>query len=696
MKLGLLDDPGKALGDASKALDALGGAPAGAVPSKPAKFTRDETLAVPVGKDSITVAKKTASDSTKPTAANGGPPTEFIHYGLVHADIGIKFPHGNFSPIGAQEAPTGHAIMFRDGLEREAILLHGFISSCKVILKEYLKDKGPLGDVGAVVGSLLGGGPSEPKPDPTQLDSFISQVKAAADKIKPATINYKEIHDAGKALHQARTDFNNFTVSLNKYYLKPPKDSGPAGLLGNIPGVGNIIQVVQRFLFKMFDIYLAVYLELRGQDEKDENAVPKLERAIEMASHKMTIKAITSNYEEFALTYPIWFPKDKTSSNGSGGTPGFLKPVTDAVDDVKKEVDSVENDIYGFAGANEEPPSTPGSDQLKAVFNILKGEREAGKDSSPPSADDPPSAADATISALNKMLSDVGGLPSFLNGPIKEITKANVSLLEDVYKRLMAQKAGSKIESSLLLEAGRHYLTGTISGMFTKLVMGLITGGKADDASVGIPGKEKVLSGKQLIGHQLDEKLGKYVEPILQIAIGDLAGNLEASRSKAGTESMTMEVFLGRLPWLVALMFRNTFFPIWNIVAENVFGSIGGPLASALKSANSVVNKAKDAVDTTDEARRRAKKLNETKDEGVNVGLGGSNLDKYKNAAEDETDEGKARDEERRKQQEKSDQMDQFFQDNDKDKDFPMTGRIAEGTGVEVKEKIPSVLPEPA
>lgn len=683
--MGLLDD-------ASKALDALGGAPASAAPSKPAKFLPDEPLAVDDGNSSLKFGKKTSGDSTEPNALRAGPPTEFIHFGLVHADVGTKFPHENFSPRGAQKAPTGHAIMFRDALEREAILLHGFISSCKVVMKEYLKDKGPLGDVGAVVGSLLGGGPSEPKPDPTQLDSFISQVKAAADKIKPATINYQDIHDAGKALHQARTDFNNFTVSLNKYYLKPPKDSGPAGLLGNIPGVGNIIQVVQRFLFKMFDIYLAVYLELRGQDEKDENAVPQLEHAIEMASHKMTIDAIKSNYGDFALTYPVWFPKDKTSDNGSGGGPGFLKPVTDAVDDVKKEVDSVENDIYGFAGANEEPPSTPGSDQLKAIFDLLKGERRDSKDPAQPSA------TDATISALNKMLSDVGGLPSFLNGPIKEITKANVSLLEDVFKRLMAQKAGSKIESKLLLEAGRHYLTSTISGMFTKLVMGMITGGKTEDATVGIPGKTKGLSGKELIGHQLDEKLGKYVEPILQIAIGDLAGNLEASRSKAGPEGMTMEVFLGRLPWLVALMFRNTFFPIWNIVAENVFGSIGGPIASALKSVNSVVNKAKDAVDTAADLQRRPGELEKTsqRDKGVIADEHGSKVGDYKNALEDETEEGKKRDEERKKQQEKSDQMDQFFQDNDKDKDFPMTGRVLDGKGNPVKEKIPSVLPEAA
>jgi hypothetical protein len=494
------------------------------------------------------------------------------------------------------------------------------------------------------------------------------------------SIKYPDIHDAGKTLHQARSDYNAFCDSLNSYYLKPPESGGPAGALssvvGSVPGVGNIIQVIQRFLFKMFDIYLGIYLELRKDHE----------HLIEMASHQMTIDAIKSKYETFELIYPVWFPKTEASPDGSGDDKdNLLKPVNDAVDSVKKEAESVKDKIYDFAGANDKPKDTPGTGRLDVIFNALKGEK---KDSAKPG---PPTAADATISALNTMLSDIGGLPKFLETPIKEVTAANVALLEDVFRRLMAGKAAGKIEPADLLEAGRRYLTGMIAGLATKLVVGMLPGGSGDDFKV------QGLSVKELLGHHLDELLGKYTEPILKIAIGELAGQLEDSRSKADKEkAQTMEVFLGRLPWLVALMFRNTFFPVWNLIAKEVFGKALGPLAGPLDSANSALDTARDKVDDAQEAKRRAENVNKVKDQGVNVGLGGSNLDQYKNAAEDETDEGKKRDAERQTEKDKNAAMKNFYKPNGKDDDFPVTGRIADGQGQKVEDEIPSVLPDTA
>jgi uncharacterized protein YoxC len=139
-------------------------------------------------------------------------------------------------------------------------------------------------------------------------------------------------------------------------------------------------------------------------------------------------------------------------------------------------------------------------------------------------------------------------------------------------------------------------------------------------------------------------------------------------------------------------MFRNTFFPVWNLVAKEIFGKVLGPLAGPLDSANSTLDKARDTVDDVAEKKRRAEKLNEVKDEGVNVGSGGSNLDKYKDAVDNETEEGKKRDAARQAEKDKNDAMKKFFKSNGKDDDFPVTGRIAEGEGVKVKEKIPSVL----
>src|SRR4051794_9697885 len=200
----MLDD---ALSTASSALGAAAGAGgAAAAPSKPAQFTRDVALSNPEN-DAGGAAGPTPDGSGKPVPFDLGIPIEYIHYGQVHADLGKKFPHGKFNPPTSGPAPSGHAIMYRDGLERECVLLFGFVSSTKVILKEYLKDKGPLGDAGALVGSLLGGGPSAPNPDPTQLDSFITKIKSVADKVKPDSIQYPDTHEGGKTLHQTRSDY---------------------------------------------------------------------------------------------------------------------------------------------------------------------------------------------------------------------------------------------------------------------------------------------------------------------------------------------------------------------------------------------------------------------------------------------------------------------------------------------------------
>jgi len=75
----------------------------------------------------------------------------------------------------------------------------------------------------------MGGGPSEKKPDPTQLDTIISDIKAAADSIKADSINYKDIHEAGKNFTRRAPTSISSCESLNDYYLKPPSGDGPGG-----------------------------------------------------------------------------------------------------------------------------------------------------------------------------------------------------------------------------------------------------------------------------------------------------------------------------------------------------------------------------------------------------------------------------------------------------------------------------------
>ncbi len=688
--MGLLDD-------AAKALDSVAGAGgAGGPVAGEAKYIRDQPL-TSEDSDSGGAAGPDPDGSGKFNALDTGIPTEFIHFGLVHADQGKKFAHKKYTPPGGSPPtpPEGHAIIFRDGLQREAILLHGFVSSCAVVLQEYLKDKGPLGDVGAAVGGLMGGGPSASKPDPSQLDTIMSEIKSVADSIKGEAIKYPDVHEAGKKLHKARADFNKFCESLNDYYLKPPSDEGPAGALNaamsaipSIPGIGNTIQVVQRFLFKMFDIYLAVYLEMRRSHDKEkvDDTKTSHERNIERASHGITIDAIKTNYENYNATFPVWFKKEEPKEESGGGDDdNLLKPVNEKIDEAKSKVDEIQKDIYDFAGANQDAEDTPGTSQLSAVFTAFQGSQK--KDSSAPPG--PPTAADAAINALNTTLSDVGGLPSFLKGPIKEVMAANVGLLEDVFKRLMAKGAEAPIDNMLLLEAGRRYLTNMISGLGVGLISGMV------------PTSIQGLSVQDFASKQLNQYLGKYTEPILLLAIGDLAVALEQSRKKAADEkAQTMEVYLGRLPWLTALMFRNTFFPIWNLVAEQAFGSIAGPLKSVLKDANSKLNAVRDKVDDAKKAQDTASNVadaaKDVKVEASDIGKAAEPFDEAKKKADEEAAKRKA---ERDAEEAKKKAVDDFIeadQYKQKDAKFPVTGRVAAGEGIKVEEEIASVLPEAA
>ena len=205
--------------------------------------------------------------------------------------------------------------------------------------------------------------------------------------------------------------------------------------------------------------------------------------------------------------------------------------------------------------------------------------------------------------------------------------------------------------------------------------------------------------------------LNYFDDTVTYLTIGDLAGQIEASRKTAEKEkAATMEVLLGRLPWMVSLMFRNTFFPMWNLVAEEVFGTIAPPLKSALKEINSVLNKAKDGVDKVSEYKRRGEKVKDdaekTKDDASSMSVSlqdqgdlkklKDDVDKTKDDANTETDEGKARQAERDKAEQEKNALDDFYKDNDKDKNFPVSARVADGEGVKVEEEIPSVLPDTA
>lgn len=697
--MGFLDDAAKVANQAFGALGAQGKAASDST-EKP---ERGETLIKPENSPRGSFGND-PTDSANPNPVPSDP-IEFIHYSLVHADDGQSFHHAPYNPPagGKGDPPRGRGIMFRDALERESLLLHGYLNSCKIVLSEYLRNRGPIGDAAAVVGGLLGGGPSAPKPDAAQLDTYAAKVKAAGESIKPATVDYQLLHQAGADLHQARANYKQFLKSLHDYYLKPSDGKGPLGALdkavGSLPGPAKILMTVQKIGFSMFDIYLGCYLEMQQA----------MQRQIELASHQLTIDAILNKYEKHALTFPIWGPvtevkeeiieettegEEKKKGAGFSKEVDFLKPVKDQAKKLGNEVDKIKEDIYDFAGVNSGPKETIGTAPLAAIFSTLKG-GESGKDAG--------SATTILVKALNAALASVGGMPSFLEFPIRQIMNANLGLLEEVYKRLTAQPtaemATAPIRMEMLETAGRRHLEQMLVALPVELLVSLlpakIGGGGSDFALGGV-------SAKQMAAHQFEEKLGKggvgqIVNKVLGIAIGQLADNLETIRARAAAERcLTMEIFLGRLPWLITLMFRNTFFVMWNDLVKVAFGPAATFLEDATQQAGSVIDKGKDAVDTAEEAQRRAKKLNEVKDQGVSVGPKGDNLGNYKDAVEDETEEGKKRAEERAAERNQGNAIAAFKRGADPNENFPVDDRVPEGEGLRVLKEVPSILPEAA
>lgn len=667
--MGLLDD-------ATEKLDALtGGGETSKTDDAKAEFVLKELLSKPEAGEAGFVGTSYAGQDDNPNPLDTGIPTEFIHFGYVHPDTDKKFVHISFKPEEAKAAPEGHGIMFRDAVEREAIALFGFVSSTKLILIDATASGGMMEAVGDLASAAFGGGESTPKPDPTQLDTFLSDIQSAIDTINKPAILYPEIHEAGKKLHDTRATYTEFCKSLNDFYIKPPEGSpldAAAGAIANIPGVGNLMATVQRFAFKMQDMYLAAYLQLRLTHE----------RPIETSAHDLTIAAIKADYKDFAYTFPIWFKKPESQKVKEKKEKDLLTPVTDKIDEVKKDVGEKVDKVYDFLGVNGAPEKTPGTKALSEIFGKLKGPKETNKEALP-------SASACLITGMDTAMQDIHGIPEFVKKVMTKINDTNLGLLEEVYGRLMAKGFEGEIESQLLIEAGRRHLSQKIVAIMADLASGILPGG--GDFTMALPGG-KTLSAQQFIAKIIEDKLIHYVDPIIKFAIGDLAGQMEASRKKAQeNKAQTMEVMLGRLPWLTSLMFKNTFFPIWNLVVEKVFENINPQISKVLTAVNSVFESAKNAVDTVSDYKNRAGAVKDKAASGVNSL---SDLGDIKDSATDESPEAKKRREAREKEQKEKDALDAFYKPNDKDEKFPVTSRVADGEGKKVEEEVETVLPD--
>jgi hypothetical protein len=571
---------GFASGLADAASSLLGGDPTGANKPKMADANAQFTKAGPI--DDSTNNSPGAAALDHPNIFDPKQPIEFIHFGRVHTDVSDRFTHASFDDTKTTDAQKitfgSHAIMFRAALEREAILIDGFIAAAQSVVQEMKDSEGGISQLAGAVSDLLSGSNTSQGPDPKQLDPYKTAVDTAGGTINTASIQYKAIHQAGIDLHKAWSNFDKFAPNMTKSGADNGQSGG--GLLGNlgsavgglgIGGVMDAIKPVTNILFKMFDIYEGMYQNLRKTCEPviRDNCYQRSLEAIRGTSSPAT----RGIFDVWSVPLP---------AAGDPSDPTKLIPDNTGVSPIDKaagEVNTVYNDITSLPKKIQDawtkfwacgPKPGPGDAETSAIIASFAN------------------PYDQIFNAFRDGLG-VGDLPGFVKTALTKVIDATSGMLGAVYMQLQNPEAAAQMDENAFLAAGRQYFEGVLTGLVTGLLPSF-------SQSIPVLGS---LSSDMLAkkgASFLDDEVGKDIDPILEFAMHSVNDKLRSVRQAAGSTGMTMEVYFAQIPLLLALITRNTFFPVWQLAVEKVFHLLGLPAALIVTPVSAMMQKAKDAA----------------------------------------------------------------------------------------------------
>ena len=606
----------------SSGLDAVSGALGGAAPGgasahAPMTFQQGERL----GGNTDASPGFQSPNELRPRDA--GAPIEFIHMGYAHPDSSFNFNHASLKDdVNLEVTPgaTTHGIMFRAALEREALLLSCFMTATQSVMADLEKTKGGLGEMVSMGADLLGAGGGTKAPKAADVNPFGEAVKTAITPLNAATFGYKPLHKCGIDLHQARSDYRAFLEKL----LAPPANDPAGGLLSKLPkmpgippAVNDIFNFITGLAMKPMDVYQGFYVRLAKE----------LEPVIEKSVRAYTVKAILG--QDSPIFY-LWYPKplsppapDAAPSPGTGI--GFLDDAKKQFDDIKNKVEDVADDVKDFLSAGAPPEPPPGASYLDQAMQIAPAPLVPG---APPA---PPKEVSALILSGFKASLGLNSFPGFIEKIITEITVMNNEFLREVYLKLMERPAVEPIQEAAMYRAARARLLDKLVALVMEQISFLQ---RAKEFSVNVQGKA-LSPGAALLEEgqdQLNDQVLRHMNVALELTMGELVDKLEGARQQAvAANSIAMEVYLGMFPWLMALNFRNTFFPVWDLIMDNTFGKMSGPLGDAVKSAKDAMAAAKKAVDDGRETAMRLKKIKDrASNQGLQLGSGGQNLTGFK------------------------------------------------------------------
>jgi hypothetical protein len=627
---------GEDLGDVS---DIVGGYVGGAQSAAEAVFVRGVDLASSDG--NIRGAHPPDDQATQNTGAT----IEFIHFGYVHPDSSQSFEHSteinDTQKVDLETGPNSRAIMFRAALEREAILLNGFIASTQTVLGERESALGGIGEAIAVATDLLGGGEGSKAPKGSDLNEPNSKVASSAGSINESPITYTDIHKTGIALQEARAQYR---ALLKRVKEKPEGDqpgllSSVDSIAGALPGMGEIFSLISGIYTKAFDIYVAFYAYLAYYQEP----------VIERACHNISIQAIRENAP---VVFPVWSHIPEDAGDGGGSSlPGALG---EAVNSVNGAIQDVRDFFEGST------PDCPGSDFLPSAFSITPPDREDQP---------PPMPKDLAKTIIDGFRTQIKIIPEPVLDIIQTIVEYDSEFVQAVYQRLVERAPTLPILESEVYAAGRRHLLDRLM----KYVIGLSSLLQRLMRGVNVQGIQ--MSPERLIDEALDklnDEILSKLNPIFRLTMKDFAENLEGLRLVAEENKChTMELYLSRLPYLLALLFRDTFFPIWDLIVENIFGPIGGPVQGFMDSFRTFREGVQSEIDSVRDYAKKAENLAKRweQEDGIHAGTGDSNVGGYMSDLDSTA--------ERRENPQKQAILDTF----------PLIPRKPEGIGAKIKNQ---------
>lgn len=633
----------------AKAEHILGGptprAPAD-IAKEEAHFTRGTDLRTADGKPPV-VQTPVSKDGEppKPSVADFGRPIEFIHFGYVHRDDARNFEHPKLDDslrIDAARPVGARAIVFRAALEREAVLLGATVLATRAVLEAKGQSGGATTDLLTTAADLVGGasrGTSQ-RAAAGDLAPFLGKLTAIWSLIAPIAIRYAALHEAGIKLHEVRVNLRAYVREQLRALQNAPEASRQ-GLLADLPligaikipgALGEVVGFLQKVTDKAQDVRVTTVFAL----------VLAMAPAVDQTCHKATLRALG---ERFTPIYPVW---RAVAAGGDGahesdfatynpeepakGIPGastLNKWAKDAASAYNKTLNSAAGEpLKVVSFLKKKTARAPSAEWLDDAFQV----------STAPDAVPGPLAGGGTLGevafvAFARALGGSDAIPGFLTGfartMVTGVFQIAAEFLRAVYVRLCAMDVGETVSTEAMVQAGREQVLLSLqdfalhrSGLAA--VIGKIRASipELPYTPPGVHWPQGELFAEPIVAavkKPLAEKLGPFLNPVVEFAMRNLAGRLNATRAWAGM-SVTMEVHLGQLPAELAALFTDLFGPLWDFYNKTLMGAVNdgvnaavGPLADAVgltkKGARGALGMIADAERKAAQAQAWAKKV---------------------------------------------------------------------------------------